>query len=85
MYTIKKNVLNKILNKKFNSMVGNICERIELFAHEKGIDIDSTEVRKEIKDIKKNAYDAMRDIEGQVDAFSNGVNINVKLIRPDSK
>lgn len=84
MYTIKKNVFKNILKKKFNSLVGNLCERIELFAHENNIAIDSSMVRTLIKEIKKDSYDSMRDVEGQVEAFSKGININVNIIRPDS-
>lgn len=85
MYSINPTVLEGILGKKFNSLVGHLCESIETFAHEQGIDIDSPDVRKLIKDIKKGSYNTMRDIKGQVEAFSNGVNVQVKLIRPDSE
>ena len=85
MYTIEPKVFQGILNKKFNALVGNLCEKLETHAHEIGIAIESKEIRNLIKEVKKESYDTMRDIEGQVDAFSKGVNIHVTLIRPNSK
>ena len=85
MYSINPKVLEGILGKKFNSMVGNLCERLETFVHAQGVGIDSPAVRQLIKEVKKDSYNTMRDIAGQVEAFSNGVNVNVKIIRPDSK
>ena len=85
MYTIEPKIFNGILNKKFKSLVGNLCEQIELFAHEKGVAIDSKEVKALIRTIKNYSYDTMRDVDGQVDSFSKGVNINVQLIRPNSE
>jgi hypothetical protein len=84
MYTIKKSVLNQVLKRKFNSLVGNVCERIEIFSKNNNIDIDDIQVREVIFDVKKYCYDTMRDSEEQIDIFSNGVNINVKFERPDS-
>jgi len=85
MYSVKREVLKGVLQKKFNSLVGYSCEAIEVFAYKNKIDIDSKETRQLIQKIKKLAYDTMRDIEGQVESFSNGTTIDVKLIRPDSK
>ena len=85
MYTIQSTVFQGILKKKFKWLVGNLCEQIETFAHEKGIAINSKEIKALIKTVKDYSYDAMRDVDGQVDAFSKGVNINVKFIRPNSK
>jgi len=84
MYTVKKSVLNQVFKRKFNSLVGNICERIEMFSKNNGIDIDNAQVREVIFDVKKYCYDTMRDTEEQINAFSDGVNINVKFERPDS-
>lgn len=84
MYTIKKSVLNQVLKRKFHSIVGNICERIEIFAKNNNIEIDNPQVREVIFDVKKYCYDGMRDAEEQINAFSEGVNINVKFERPDS-
>lgn len=84
MYTIKKSVLNQVLKRKFHSLVGNLCERIENFSLKNGISIDDEKVRDLIFDMKKDCYNSMRDIEEQIDAFSNGVNISVKFERPDS-
>lgn len=85
MYTLRKDIFSQILSKKFNDMVGNVCERIELFAKSKNVNINDKCVRELIREVKKDVYDTMRDINGRVEAFSKGVNINVKIIRPDSK
>jgi len=84
MYTIKKSVLNQVLKRKFHNIVGNICERIEIFSQNNGINIEDEKVREVIFDVKKYCYDGMRDTEEQINAFSEGVNINVKFERPDS-
>ena len=85
MYTIKQQVFAKIMEKKFRSLVGNVCEYIELFAHKNGLTSDSEQVEELKNNVKKYSYDTMRDIEGQVEAFSKGVNVSVKFIRPDSE
>ena len=79
MYTVKKSVLNQVFKRKFNSLVGNICERIEIFSKNNSIAIDNAQVREVIFDVKKYCYDTMRDTEEQINAFSEGVNINVKF------
>lgn len=83
MYTIDEKIVQSILRKKFNSFVGTSCETIENLFKE---DISKTVSERLIKDtVKKNAYNAMREIEEQILAFSKGVNINVQLNRPLSK
>lgn len=83
MYTVDKKIFNGVLRKKFNAFVRNSCETIESLMKE---DLDKTISEKLIKEaIKKYAYNSMRDIEEQIDAFSKGIKINVKLKRPTSK
>lgn len=83
MYTVDEKIVKSILNKKFNSFVGMSCETTEKILNE---DLDKKIACKLIKDaLKKYAYTAMRDIEGQISAFSNGVNININLKKPVSK
>jgi len=82
MYTIDNKLLQSILRKKFNSLVGNSCETIENLLKE---DIDKTVSQRLIKEaVKKYAYNSMREIEEQISAFSKGVNINIKLNKPVS-
>ena len=85
MFSIKKGVFEGILKKKFNGMVGNLCELTETYAQSKGVSADAKEVRETIQKLKKFSYDTMREIEGQVEAFSNGTQVSVNFIRPDSK
>ncbi len=83
MYTIDDKVLNKILKRKFSSLVGNSCEIIEKILNE---NIEKSVSERLIKDsIKKFSYNAMRDIETQIALFSEGVTINVKFNRPVSE
>jgi hypothetical protein len=72
MYNVSEEVINSILNKKFNAMVGNLCEKLE-------------EVVKLMKfELKKDAYNTMREIKDQVNCFSKGTKISVNLIKPTS-
>ena len=83
MYTIDEKVLQSILRKKFNSFVGTSCETIENFFKE---DLDKSVAEKLIKEmIKKYAYNSMREIDAQISAFSQGVNININLKKPVSE
>ena len=83
MYTVKQEILQSVLRKNFNSFVGNSCETIENLSNE---NIDKKLISKLIKDsVKKYAYNSMRNIEEQISAFSEGVNINVNLEKPISK
>lgn len=83
MYTIDAKILKSILRKKFNSFVGTSCESIESLFKE---DLEKSVFERLIKDsLKKNAYNTMREIDEQVSAFSQGVQINVNLKKPVSK
>jgi len=76
---MNEKVFNKILRKKFNGFVGTFCERVEY----KTLD---SKIANELKfDLKKDAYNAMREIESQVSLYSEGVTININLNRPDSE
>ena len=83
MYSISRSVLRSILKKKFSSLVGRSCKRIEVIRDTKDIsaDVKFTLIRDLIKELN---YETMREIEETVSSFSDGVNINVKLERPIS-
>lgn len=80
MYRINDNTLKSILKRKFSSLVGCSMEEIDNF--QKVYDIDAKEIILFKKLFKKLNYEAMRDIEAQISAFSNGVNIGVSLSKP---
>jgi len=82
MYSIDEKILQTILKKKFISLVGTSCERIEEREKRKEVSLSTTN---EIKfDLKKDAYNTMREIEEQISSFSSGVKFNVKLQKPSS-
>ena len=82
MVQIDEKILESILNEKFNSLVGLTCERIENL-EKRGLSFDFS---KQIKfDLKKDAYNTMREIKSQMNTFSQAVKIVVDLIRPASK
>lgn len=82
MYSITENTLRSILKRKFGSLVGTLCERIEILEKE---NISKDVLVRLIKnDLKKDAYNTMREIEDQIEAFTKGADINVKLNRPTS-
>ena len=82
MYSITKNTLGSILKKRFGSLVGTLCERIEFLETE---DISKETLMRLIKkEIKKDAYNTMRNIEEQISSFSDGVKININLDNPIS-
>jgi hypothetical protein len=84
MYTIEKNVLKTILQKKFSALVGRSCKRIEIIRD--NVDINNITKFNLIRDEIKNLnYETMRDIEEVIAAFSDGVTINVTLEKPISK
>lgn len=84
MYLVSEKVLNEILRKKFSSLVGRSCKRIEVIR-------DNNEVPNFtkfnlIRDlIKELNYETMREIEETVAAFSEGATINVNFEKPISK
>ena len=78
MFSIEKDLLHKILDKKFRSIVGNLCERVE---KEK---LDKKVTKSIIFEIKKESWESMREIEDQISAFSKGVDISVTLRKPSS-
>lgn len=80
MYTIKKSIVKQILNRKFNSVVGVSLEQLENLSIKYNVSKQDYNSAKEI--IKKITYEAMREIESQIDAFSQGVSIGVDFIRP---
>jgi hypothetical protein len=83
MYSIDEKLFQGILKKKFSSFVGTSCETIENLFQE---DISKTVSEKLIKDaVKKHAYNAMREIESEIDAFNKGFNININFKKPVSK
>lgn len=80
MYTIKKSIVKQILNRKFNSVVGVSLEQLENLSIKYNVSKQDYNSAKEI--IKKITYEAMREVENQIDAFSQGVSIGVDFIRP---
>ena len=84
MYSISEKVLRSILQKKFSSLVGRSCKRIEVIRDtaEISADVKFNLIRNLIKELN---YETMREIEETVSSFSKGVNINVKLEKPISK
>ena len=80
MYQINNTTLKSILNRKFSSFVGVILEEVDHF--KKDYNLKEEEVKFFKKLIKKISYESMRDIENQVSAFSDGVNIAVNLEKP---
>ena len=83
LFTIDDKLFESILKKKFNTCVGNTCEITEDVFKE---DINKKASEELIKKaIRKYAFDSMRDIQGQISAFSKGVNINIKFEKPSSK
>ena len=84
MYQIDKNVLNKILRKKFNSLVGKSCKRLEVIRDIKNInEITKLNLLRDL--IKELDYEAMREIEESINSFSKGITVDVKFDRPISK
>lgn len=82
MLRILESTLNLILQKKFATLVGTLCERIETLEKE---DLDKKVLVHLIKsDLKKDAWNTMREIKSQIKRFSEGTVINVKLIKPNS-
>lgn len=83
MYQITKQILNRILKRKFSSLVGGLCERIE---HISDMKLDQDKMIKQIKfDMKKDLYNTMREIEEQINSFSEGTVISVNFDKPISK
>jgi len=82
MYSITENTLKSILQRRFGSFVGILCERIENLEKE-NISKDVL-VRLIKQEVKKDAYNTMRNIEEQISSFTDGVKINVNLQKPTS-
>ena len=82
MYNITENTLNSILSKKFGTLVGTLCERIEEF--ENAIDKKDVLVHLIKKSLKKDAYNTMREIKEQIKRFSDGTKIEITLLKSDS-
>ena len=83
MYKITKQIVDRILKRKFSSLVGGLCERVE---HLSDMGLSQDQLVKQIKfDLKKDLYNSMREIKEQIDCFSEGTIITVKLIKPISK
>lgn len=80
MYSIDKEILRRILKRKFSSLVGVYLEQLEKLAEK--YSISSQDYRSEKEIIQKITYEAMREVENQIDAFSQGVSIGVDFIRP---
>lgn len=78
MYNIDDKVIKTILHKSFTSLVGKSCKRIEIIRDTPNL-TESTKIDL-IRDlIKEQNYEAMRDIEALISAFSQGVRCDVHL------
>ena len=83
MLNIDEKTLHTIIKKEFNSLVGTSCETIEVFNKD---DIKRDTLEKMLKEvIKKYSYNAMRNIEGKISAFSKGVKFNINFKKPISE
>lgn len=80
MYQIQESVFRDILKRKFSSVVGVYLEQLEELKELFGFSDKEFDCRKEI--VKKITYEAMREVENQVHAFSKGVVIGVEFIKP---
>ncbi|MHA2012769.1 MAG: hypothetical protein ACTSWG_10420 [Candidatus Helarchaeota archaeon] len=77
MIKVSESLFKKILKRKFSSLVGKSCKRLEVLRDKKEI---STEVKIDlIKDlIKELNYETMRDIEEAVLSYKS---LDVKIIK----
>jgi hypothetical protein len=82
MYTISKSVLKNILQKKFSSLVGKSCKRIEVIRDMKDTPVTAKLdlIRLLIKELN---YETMRDLEETISAFSEGTKIQVNFNKPE--
>lgn len=80
LYQIDETTIKSILKRKFSSLVGNTLEGIDNF--QTIYNLNDKQVFQFKQLVKKLNYEAMRDIEGQISAFSQGVKIGVSLIQP---
>jgi hypothetical protein len=83
MYQIHEATLKNILQRKFSSLVG--CSLEEIDNLQQSYNINEQEILLFKKLLKKLSYEAMRDIENQILAFSTGVQIGVSLNKPTEK
>lgn len=82
MYNIDENIVRAILKKQFVALVGKSCKRIELIRDNKELHpITQINLIKDL--IRELDYEAMREIENNIDSFSKGVKINVSLNKPE--
>lgn len=82
MYTIDERHLNQLLRKKFSSLVGKTCKRLEIIRDSSaGSFKEKVELFRDL--IKELDYEAMRDLEECIASFSDGTKIQVTLIKPE--
>lgn len=83
MLKVSEKVFKQILKRKFNSLVGKSCKRLELLEHR--TDISDKAKLSLVKDlIKELNYETMRDIDETVFSYNDGTRINVKFTNPNS-
>ena len=81
MLKVRENVFKNILKRKFNSLVGKSCKRLEILAEKKNIPEEEKILL--IRDlIKELNYETMRDIEESILSFNNGVQLEVDYTQP---
>lgn len=81
MYNMDERTVRDILKKKFQSLVGKTCKRIEVLRDNKDI-ADCTKLNLVRDLIKELDYETMREIQSSIELFSNGTKIQVTLIKP---
>ena len=84
MYTISEEVLRSILKKKFASLVGKSCKRIEVIRDTPNIDF-KTKLDLCRSLVKELNYETMREIEETISAFSDGLHVQVDFKSPDPR
>lgn len=82
MYNMDERTVRDILKKKFQSLVGKTCKRIEVLRDNKDI-ADCTKLNLVRDLIKELDYETMREIQSSIELFSNGTKIQVTLIKPE--
>lgn len=84
MQNVSENVIQMILKRHFNSLVGKSCKRFEILRDTKELSPETSfNLSRDL--VKELAYETMRDILTDISAYAQGVSIDVKLNKPISK
>lgn len=80
MYIINDSIIEKVLKRKFISLVGVTCEKLEDLEK---LNLSKKELIDQIKyTLKKNSYETMREIKEQLSSFSEGTTVSVDFKLP---